>query len=73
MKQKKDTNETEIRGLNFDKLKEFEHMTIAELEKMHEGYNNLLKQNYMLKIKYPNAKIEEGETIEDILKELEKQ
>ena len=52
---------------------EFENLTIGQLKKLTEQYEKLWKENKLLKIKYPTAKLESESgdlTAEELIKEL---
>jgi hypothetical protein len=61
-------------------IEQFEHMTIADLRKLTEDYEKcqeiIEKQNKtieMLKIKYPNKKVDEEFDVNNFLEDLDKE
>jgi len=51
----------------------FEDLTVGQLRKLTEQFEGLLKENKILKVKYPTraAKLKELPTAEDLLRDLQ--
>jgi len=50
----------------------FENLTIKQLRKLTEQYEVILKENKLLKVKYPTKLKEDPENIQDLIDDLGK-